>query len=397
VLREDPRNSNLLFAGTEFGAYLSLDKGRHWSLLGNNLPMVRVDDIKIHPREHDLILGTHGRSLWVLDDITALEELAAGQTDQQLRVFDVRPAIQWRQVESSGGMEAQKAFAAPNPAYGALINYSLKNVPRGKVAITITDDLGKVVRQFDGSQYPGINRATWDLRLPTPSEPTAEQRWAQAGGFFYKSVQGPFVEPGQYKVTVSVNNETVSKSITVEEDPAIQITPRDRIARHEAISRAYNLYKSGIEGETRFRALRASVTSAINSWKVDNAPAVSDSVRKETEAFAKNVEAISALFAGPADPMNVPPEYVPPPVQERVAHVLFILESYTAAPRKRDLDQLAELTIIQADALKQLEILVGTGLKRLNQAYRDAGVPYIALPLEKKPPATGAKNFIDNQ
>jgi hypothetical protein len=254
-----------------------------------------------------------------------------------------------------------------------------------------------VVRQFDGSQYAGINRATWDLRFPTPSEPTAEQRWAQAGGFFYKSVQGPFVEPGRYKVTVSADNETVSKSITVEEDPAIQISPRHRAARHEAILRAYTLYKSGVEGETRFRALRASVTSIINSWKTDNAPVVPESVRKETEAFAKSVEAISPLFAGPADPMNVPPEYVPPPVQERVAHVLFILESYTAAPRKRDLDQLAELTVIQADALKQLEILVGAGLKKLNQTYRDAGVPYIALPAEKKPADTGAKNSLDNQ
>jgi hypothetical protein len=273
----------------------------------------------------------------------------------------------------------------------------LKVAPKGKVAIAITDALGKVVRQFDGSQYVGINRANWDLRFPTPSEPTAEQRWAQAGGFFYKSVQGPLVEPGQYTVTVSVDNETLSKTIAVEEDPAVQIAPRDRAARHEAILRAYNLYKAGVDGETRFRALKASVTSTINSWKGDNALVVPESVRKETEAFAKNVEAISPLFAGPADPMNVPPEYVPPPVQERVAHVLFIFESYTAAPRKRDLDQLAELTTIQADALKQLEALVGAGLKKLNQTYRDSGAPYIALPADKKPSDSDAKNSINNQ
>jgi hypothetical protein len=103
------------------------------------------------------------------------------------------------------------------------------------------------------------------------------------------------------------------------------------------------------------------------------------------------------LFAGPADPMNVPLEYVPPPVQQRVAHVLFILESYTAVPRKRDLDQLAELTFTQADALKQLGILVGAGLKKMNQTYRNAGVPCIALPAEKKPADIGAKNSMDNQ
>ena len=91
-IRATPR---LLFAGTEFGAYVSFDRGEHWTLLESNLPTVRVDDIQIHPREHDLILGTHGRSLWVLDDITPLEQLAQARTSE-LTLFDMRPSISWR-------------------------------------------------------------------------------------------------------------------------------------------------------------------------------------------------------------------------------------------------------------------------------------------------------------
>jgi hypothetical protein len=143
VVREDPRNPNLLFLGTEFGAWVSFDKGKEWAPLGSNFPAVRVDDIKIHPREHDLILATHGRALWILDDIGSLETIGTA-VPSELTLFDIRPAISWRQFETSSGVEAQKPLAAPNPSYGATITYSLPQATKERPAITVLDAQGSV-------------------------------------------------------------------------------------------------------------------------------------------------------------------------------------------------------------------------------------------------------------
>ncbi|MBI3668732.1 MAG: hypothetical protein HY237_02975, partial [Acidobacteria bacterium] len=126
VVREHPRNPSLLFAGTEYGLYVSFDRGANWTRLKMNLPTAPVDDIAIHPRENDLILGTHGRSIWLLDDITPLEQLDAKVLASEVRLFDIRPATAWRMYGHKGNT-GHKFLTAPNPPYGALISYYLKS------------------------------------------------------------------------------------------------------------------------------------------------------------------------------------------------------------------------------------------------------------------------------
>lgn len=379
VIREDPRNANLLFAGTEFGAYISFDAGGHWSLLGNNLPAVRVDDIQIQPREHDLILATHGRSLWILDDITPLEQADAPES-QNLYLFNIRPAISFRQIETSSGVEGLKPFVAPNPPYGALIDYRLSHATKDDVVITITDKSGKVVRELRGSGKDGLNRVNWDLRYSTPIEPTSEQRWAMAEGFFYRVVSGPFVNPGEYAVNVKVGDEHATRNVHVQDDPAVSMSPQDRATRSAAILHAYELYKSSVQSAATFRALKTSVDAALKPSQQENSSALSQDSRKQIEDFANKLNAISRVWIPASDPMNAPLTYVPPPVPERVAHVLFIMESYSAAPRQRDLQQLSDLEHIYDDASKQLTQLVNVDLSNLNKSLREAAVPYIAVP-----------------
>ncbi len=384
VIREDPRNHDLLFVGTEFGAYVSSDRGKQWTLFGNNLPMVRVDDIKIHPREHDLILATHGRALWVLDDITPLEQSGSESANADLSLFDIRPAFEWRIFDERSGQEGEKPFAGPNPPYGALISYALKQAPKEKVVITVLDGKGKVVRTFDGTGNAGINRVHWDLRYSTPLEPTPEQQWAMAEGFFYRVVKGPLVDPGEYTVRVAAGQNQATKTVRVADDPTITLSEHDRVIRSQAIMRAYELYKTGMEGERKFRALKASLTATLNSWKGDNAPQIPENLRKETEAFNKKVDDLGLLFVPRSDFTEPSLTYVPPPVPERTAHVLFILESYSALPRRGDLEQLDELTGIQQDALKRLSQILTVDLPKLNKSFEDARVPYISV--TEKPP-----------
>src|SRR5262245_56065188 len=169
VIREHPRNQNLLFLGTEFGAYASLDHGGHWTRLKGNLPMVRVDDIQIQPRDNDVVLGTHGRSVWVLDNITALEKMSDAIMSSDLAVFDGPTAYAFR-IYNRKGNTGHKWFSAPNPPYGAMIDYYLRTAPSGNVLISISDKSGKVVREMNGTKESGVNRVVWDLRMPPANQ-----------------------------------------------------------------------------------------------------------------------------------------------------------------------------------------------------------------------------------
>ncbi|MGH9795810.1 MAG: VPS10 domain-containing protein [Candidatus Acidiferrales bacterium] len=198
VVREDLRNRNLLFAGSEFAVFISQDGGQTWRYFINGFPTVAVHDLVIHPRDNDLVAGTHGRGFWVLDDITPLQQLTPEVQAQAAHLFEQRPATIWED-QSRGGVRGHFYFAAPNPPYiperseaskvrgrlesGALINYYLRE-PARDVVLTILDEEGNLVRTLDVVGNPGINRAVWDLR----AEPSAEQK-AQFIGRIQRAVE----------------------------------------------------------------------------------------------------------------------------------------------------------------------------------------------------------------
>src|SRR4029079_312289 len=173
VIREDPKNKDLLYAGTEFGLYVSIDGGKEWKEFMSGLPRVRIDDLIIHPRENDLVVGTHGRGIYILDDISALQQLTSAKVlDKDAHLFDVRPGMQWYQdIRLSRYTGGSKMFIGRNPAPGTAITYFLKAVPTTDVKITISDYTGKVVRNINGSKDVGINRIQWNLRGDPPPRP----------------------------------------------------------------------------------------------------------------------------------------------------------------------------------------------------------------------------------
>jgi photosystem II stability/assembly factor-like uncharacterized protein len=205
--REDPVNPELLFAGTELGIFMSLDRGAHWQQLKEGLPTVAVDDIEIHPRDHDLIIATHGRSIYVIDDISALEQSTPAKLSQKAALFDPRPAAQFYD-NSIGGLWGAAMFKAKNPARGAYINYYLSGTPADDVEITIEDAKGNKIRELDASNRPGLNRAVWDLH-GDPHEVISDSRggddesamYVPAGEYVVKMKYGDF--KAQTKLTVT--------------------------------------------------------------------------------------------------------------------------------------------------------------------------------------------------
>ena len=227
VIREDPKNPSLLYAGTEYALFISLNGGKEWQRFSTGLPTVRIDDILVHPRDNDLIIGTHGKSIWILDDVTALQQMTDQVAAADVTLFAPRPAVAWRNdITQSITVGGNKHFRGDNPAPGTAISYFLKSAPAGDVKITVTDVTGRVVREIAGPKQAGLNRVQWNLR-GNPIQGGAGGRGAgggqaggQAGGGGGRGGfgGGPAVEPGTYLLKLNVAGKDYTQKIVVEAD-----------------------------------------------------------------------------------------------------------------------------------------------------------------------------------
>jgi hypothetical protein len=178
VVRQDYENANLLFAGTEYGLFITLDGGKNWKPFQNGMPNVRVDDVLIHPRDRDLIIGTHARSIWIMDDITPLEQLAAKAENADVVLFDPRPAIQWKNdISITRGEVPTKLWRGENPQGGTAISVLAKTaVGAGKIEFLQN---GQVAGTMEVDIKAGMNRFQWGM---TSGAPAAGGRGGNAGG-----------------------------------------------------------------------------------------------------------------------------------------------------------------------------------------------------------------------
>lgn len=249
ALREDLDNPDLLFVGTEFGLFVSLDGGKEWKRFMTGMPSVRVDDILIHPRDRDLIIATHGRSIWIADDISPLEKL---HTDKDVTLFEPRPAIQWKLDREALRQVTNRDFKGQNPQGGTAIHIYAKNeLGAGKVEFLQNN---KVVSIMDVEVKAGMNSFQWNMRGPAPpapaggrngrggqgNEPGNEPGGGGGGGrgrgqrgvpFVSAGFggggggggrggfqQGPLLEPGTYMVRLTIGGQTLESSVDVLED-----------------------------------------------------------------------------------------------------------------------------------------------------------------------------------
>jgi photosystem II stability/assembly factor-like uncharacterized protein len=221
VIREDPKNRNLLYVGNEYGLYVSWTAGKEWKRFMTGLPVVPVNDILVHPRDNDLIIGTHGRSIWILDDITPLQQLTEAVVNADVTLFPPRAGVQWRNdITAAITVGGSKHFRGENPAPGTVISYYLKTAPAGDVKITITDVTGKAVREMTGTKEAGLNRVAWNLRGNPPVRPANAPQAPGFGGGGFRGMQamGPAIDPGTYLVKLTVNGKDYTQKAVVEAD-----------------------------------------------------------------------------------------------------------------------------------------------------------------------------------
>jgi photosystem II stability/assembly factor-like uncharacterized protein len=235
TVRQDPRNPKLLFAGTEFGFFVSLDEGESWKRFTNNLPMVRIDDVLIHPRDNDLVLSTHGRSIWIMDDITPLQQLTPPVRAEEVHLFEPREAVLWKpDIRLRRSMTGSKVWRGESAPMGSAISYYLKGDAAGAVRVTITDlASGEVFRTLTGPGTAGLHRVQWDLcsdRRPLPPGQsgggfggggacgTGGFGAGGGGGGSAPAGVARLAKPGIYRVTLTVGGKDYTRNITVLED-----------------------------------------------------------------------------------------------------------------------------------------------------------------------------------
>jgi len=237
TVREDPRNRDVLYLGTELGLFISSDRGARWMPLGLGMPTVAVYDMVVHPRENDLVLATHGRGVWILDNVNPLQELTGEIASRPAHLFTLEPADQIRYADETAH-SGDMIFHGQNPPAGAIIDYYLRDAadstgPAAPV-ITIFNGGGGEIARVPAGTLAGVNRAVWNLRHADIYQPP---RGGQTGGGFFGGgrVQGPRVLPGRYTVRLTVGGVTEEQPLTVRNDPRMDTSPGELVAWHETL------------------------------------------------------------------------------------------------------------------------------------------------------------------
>ncbi|HAK57265.1 MAG TPA: hypothetical protein DCP38_17570 [Acidobacteria bacterium] len=365
VIREHPRNENLLVLGGEFGAYITINRGDEWHQIKGPVPTVPVDDLAIHPRENDLLLGTHGRSIWVLDDMTPLEELSDAVLRADLHLFDVRDAVGYR-IFSHKGNTGHKMFIAPNPPEGALIHYYLRDEVDGEdaVEIAIQDGAGETIRTLDGSGSVGLNRVNWDLRHEPPLPRTG------AGGFGGPP-PGPRALPGSYTVRVSAGGRQATKTVSVSDDPRIDVPAADRREQRDAMLGLGGLIARLDAAHQTAESLQAQLGSLAESLEDVEVP---EAVSSLVQSVGDQVDELEDKLARGGGFGGARPR----PLYARMTRVYGNLNSYTETPSAFQLERIDSYAQELGGLEAELDQLMADEIANLNTTMEQNGIQAIA-------------------
>ncbi len=248
TVREDPERKGLLFAGTERTVYVSFDDGDHWQLLRLNLPATSIRDLVIH--HHDVVVGTHGRSFWILDNITPLRQLSAQVAASDVHLFTPQLTYRMRRNNNTDTPLPPEEPAGQNPPDGAMLDYYLKSAASSPVVLEVFDETGKLVRRFSSADKPepvnekelvvpaywirpsqlpsaeaGMHRFVWDLHYPPPDSLEHEYPISAIYHDTPRYPLGPAVLPGKYTVALIVGGKSYSQPLTIKMDPRVKTTP----------------------------------------------------------------------------------------------------------------------------------------------------------------------------
>ena len=399
VVRQHPANPDLLFVGMDRGIFASWDRGSAWVDIRGNLPRVSVRGIRIHAQYNDLVIGTHGRGAWILDDVQPMVELASA-LDEDVHVFQARTQTMWESW-SRGSNLGQSVFTGDNPQDGAWIHYylsdeaagQLRQAPRGGgqgggggffgggggpsrgygqegargiVTLRITDANGALVNEFqDRDAGAGVNRAVWDFTW-TGAEPAPGQQGG--GGFFNFGAQGPPAVPGTYTATIVAAGREVSTTFEVRGDPTVSASQADYEARFTAAMRARDL-------ESQLNAMVGTIGDIDEQIdglleSIDGKGLSNEGLIRQTAGEAdEKLTTLSAELRRPPGSMNYRDW---PRLIEQLRFVARGIQGAQARPTEGQLEVLSEIEVAAAERAQELSDIVDGVIAELNRLLEGA-------------------------
>lgn len=417
-IAEDHVNADLLFVGTEFGVFFTVDGGKQWTQLKSGLPTIAIRDIEIQKRENDLVMASFGRGFYILDDYTPLRQVNGQLMAKDAHIFPVKNALLYTIATPLGiprtGFQGHSFYAAPNPAFGATFTYylkkSLKTLRQTRQAaeaksrknkqdiqyptfdqmraeddeiapyliFTISDASGKVVRRMKTSASAGLKRINWDLRYP-PVEPTRITPLRDQGNYFSSAPQGHLVLPGTYKVALGkVVDGKYSELVPAQDfkvvplnNTSIPVTNRNAVVTfHQKLNKMRRALMSANnlrnELQNKVRHMRVAVLNA------PNAPmSLLEDIRKVDKQLRQLNRELNGDFSLGRRFFETPPS-----VAGRIGQINFQLGQTTLPPTKahRESFKIAEESFGQI--INKLSQIASNDISKLEKALENAGAPY---------------------
>ncbi|MDZ7292678.1 MAG: hypothetical protein ONB44_17765 [candidate division KSB1 bacterium] len=365
VVREDPKNPNVLYAGTELGLFISYTAGTNWMPLHlKNLPTVAVHDIMVHPRENDLILATHGRSVWIFDDATPIQQMTPEIQNSAMHLFEIRPALRYSSGFTRYGI-GNKVFAGPNPPYGALISYFLKDKPEEKTAVKmqILDASGKVIRELkEIPKEKGLNRTAWDLRLEPPRRrrpPTEEEREAAT---FFGGPRGPQALPGIYTVKLIVGDKVMEKPVEVRFDPTLEVPIADLEAQHAMTLKLRDM-QSAVNDALKYLDETKEQLQQLEKRVKSSMPEAPEEVKRTLTDHLKQIQALQDRLGREPD---MPTYITGPRLVERISGLLSSVDRANAAPTPYQQEYFKEIQAEFAEKMPAVNTFITETVPKLN-------------------------------
>jgi hypothetical protein len=388
-MREDPNHRGLLVLGTDNGLYYSPDDGANWTPLKSGFPPTPVYDLKFEKRSHDLVVATHGRGLFILDDITPLEQFTTEVQNSDMHLFDVTPTHLWNMFSRYG---RAAGWAAPNRPVGALVSYYFKQSVEGRrggegerpalpVTIVITSSSGETVRTLHGAGHAGVNRVAWDLKWdpPTALRTGREDAGGEAseGSEEFRPTGGPVVLPGTYKITVTAGGRSESRTVEIGPDPrfafdqtAAQAQLRAALELRDEISALHQALNRNNQLRAQIKSMRAIFANSEQPESVRYTKLL-DGAQQLDVKLSKWQEGIY----NPA--VQNDPKYYLHYLARLNDHLLRVLgdinEDYNRAPTEEQMSEIAAARAKVDDQVRTFNALLSDDVTKFNKLAADTG------------------------
>ncbi|MFM8569906.1 MAG: glycosyl hydrolase, partial [Candidatus Kapaibacterium sp.] len=371
VVREDLVNSRLLFAGTEYGLYVSMDGGSSWAQFTGDFPTTPVRDLQIHPREHDLVIGTHGRGMYIVDDVTPLRALTPDVMRQDVAMLPTRPSL-LRNESGVQEFDGADEFVGPGPRGDAQITYFLRSRHLiGELKIDILDSNGTVITTVPATKRKGINRVGWGMNMKPPKVAVSKNT---GGGDF-----GPVLPAGTYTVRITRNDQVVSGPITIANDPRSIHSGSDRAKNFATMMRLYALIERVAFAAEQLTSIRDSLTA--RSAAGARASAVQKCI-DDVDALHKTVVAKkSSLFAD-----------TEPQLREKLAEIYGDVSQSTGTPSANQMARVQGMSQAVDELEQKIRTIAGTTLTAANDELRKTGKAPVAAITQQEFTASRAED-----